>query len=172
MPPESQPVQSSPSSESSRRGFFIGAIYAVWAFIAAALGLPAAAYLLSTGAPHSDEWTDLGAVADLPPGQPVELVGRRNRTDGWKTVSEKLTAWVVKSPDGNLVAYGPQCTHLGCAHQWDASRKQFVCPCHNSLFAIDGTVMAGPAPRPLDRYDCKLDAGRLFVGALRQRKSA
>jgi len=28
-------------------------------------------------------------------------------------------------------------------------------PCHNSLFSIDGRVLAGPAPRPLDRYETK-----------------
>jgi len=67
-----------------------------------------------------------------------------------------------------MVAFGQQCTHLGCAHHWDDAKSQFVCPCHNSLFAIDGTVAYGPAPRPLDRYETKLEGSKLLVGNLRR----
>ncbi|HUO06108.1 MAG TPA: Rieske 2Fe-2S domain-containing protein [Candidatus Binataceae bacterium] len=39
------------------------------------------------------------------------------------------------------------CTHLGCTVQWKA--VEFDCPCHGSRFRPDGTVIGGPAPRPL-----------------------
>ena len=32
----------------------------------------------------------------------------------------------------------------------DAS--QFTCRCHDAAFALDGTVIKGPPPRPLDRW--------------------
>ena len=152
----------------TRRGFYIGAIYGIWAAIGAALGLPALIYLLfPPKAIKADEWIELGDVARLPAGSPVELTFRRNRVDGWKLISEKSTAWVVKSADNQITAFGPQCTHLGCAYHWDDAKDQFLCPCHNSIFSVDGKVVAGPAPRPLDRYETKLNGNKLLLGNLR-----
>ncbi len=76
----------------------------------------------------------------------------------------KATAWVVKGPYNEVVAFSPQCTHLGCAYHWDGPSHTFVCPCHNSVFAIDGKVLGGPAPRPLDRFITKIQGGRLDIG--------
>jgi menaquinol-cytochrome c reductase iron-sulfur subunit len=162
--------KSAPEAEgTTRRSFHVGAIYAIGALITAALGAPAAAYLLLGPKPRkTEDWIELGNVAKLPVNQPIEMVGRRNRTDGWKVISEKVTAWVVKSPNGNVVAFGPQCTHLGCAHHWDDNKDKFVCPCHNSLFAKDGKVLSGPAPRPLDRYEVRVEGEKLLLGSLRR----
>jgi menaquinol-cytochrome c reductase iron-sulfur subunit len=90
--------------------------------------------------------------------------------DGWKIQSEKTTAWVVKLAGSQVVAYGPQCTHLGCAYHWDDNANHFLCPCHTSVFAVDGAVLSGPAPRPLDRYETKVENGKLLLGPLRQSK--
>lgn len=161
--------KTAPDAEgTTRRGFHAGAIYAIGALITAALGAPAAAYLMmGPKAPANDDWVDFGDVTKLPSNQPIEMVGRRNRSDGWKVISEKVTAWVVKSPDGSVVAFGPRCTHLGCAHHWDDNQAKFVCPCHNSFFAKTGAVLSGPAPRPLDRYRVKVEGNKLLLGALR-----
>ena len=154
---------------SSRRSFFVGAIYAIWGTIGAALGLPAAGYLLLAPKTRAnDDWIEVGDAGSLQVEQPSVVAFRRSRTDGWKVVSEKGTAWLVKSRAGSITAFGPQCTHLGCAHHWDEARSLFVCPCHDSLFAMDGRIVGGPAPRPLDRYDVKVEGGKLLLGELRQ----
>jgi quinol---cytochrome c reductase iron-sulfur subunit, bacillus type len=150
-----------------RRNFFVGAVYAMWAAMATALGVPALVYLfLPPKVRKGQDWTQLGQVSRLAPGVPVEMVFRRNRVDGWKIFSEKSTAWVVKQADNSVVAFGPQCTHLGCAYHWDDSQHEFLCPCHNSLFAADGKVISGPAPRPLDRYATRIEGAHLYIGAL------
>src|SRR6185295_7821651 len=119
--------------------------------MAAALALPAVVYLfLPPKLRKEPEWVEAGDISRLEPSVPLELVFRRNRRDGWKVISEKSTVWVVKLPDG-IVAYGPQCTHLACAYHWEEDKRHFVCPCHTSVFSIDGKVVSGPAPRPLDR---------------------
>jgi cytochrome b6-f complex iron-sulfur subunit len=41
------------------------------------------------------------------------------------------------------------CTHLGCTFPWNETAEQFQCPCHGSRYAPDGTVVRGPANRPL-----------------------
>lgn len=153
----------------TRRRFYVGAIYGIWAAMAAALSLPALAYLfLPPKARKEDEWIEIGDVSKLAPNTPVEMVFRRNRVDGWKITSEKGTAWVVKHADNSVTAFGPQCTHLGCAVHWDDRKSEFLCPCHNSLFAIDGKVVSGPAPRPLDRFDVKIDGKKVLLGRLHE----
>ncbi len=151
-------------SGQTRRSFYIGAIYALWALIAAALGIPALVYLFfPPKARDRNEWVEAGDLANLSPNQPTEMIFRRNRTDGWKITSEKTTAWVVKTGTG-IAAFAPQCTHLGCAYHWDESKTEFICPCHNSIFGLDGRVLAGPAPRPLDRYAVRIQGSKLFLG--------
>jgi menaquinol-cytochrome c reductase iron-sulfur subunit len=153
----------------TRRGFYVAAIYGLWTAIGAALGVPALIYLFFPPKVRpQEEWVEVGDISKLAPNSPVELAYRRNRVDGWKVYSEKSTAWVVRQPDNSVVAFGPQCTHLGCAYRWDERKTEFLCPCHNSLFAIDGRVISGPAPRPLDRFDTKLEGNKLLVGKLRE----
>ena len=163
-------AEKAPSHESpTRRNFYVGAIYAIGALISAALGVPALAYLFfPPKAIQPDEWVDIGDATRLAPNAPTEMSFRRNRVDGWKVISEKSTAWVVRGADNRIAAFGPQCTHLGCAYHWDDGKNLFLCPCHNSLFGVDGKVKAGPAPRPLDRYDVKVQGNKLLIGNLRQ----
>ena len=159
--------------DTTRRRFYSSIIYGLWALMGAALALPAAVYLLFPPKPRKEsEWVEAGDITRLAPGTTLELVFRKNRVDGWKVTSEKSTAWVVKLPNNEIVAFGPQCTHLGCAYHWDDQKDQFLCPCHSSVFSIDGKVISGPAPRPLDRYDIKVENNKLFVGALRESPEA
>lgn len=150
-----------------RRGFHLASIYALGTAIAAALGIPAFLYLLVPPKSRQDaEWVDAADLSKLAAGAPEEVVFRRDRVDGWKVTSEKTTAWVVKQPDGQAIAFAPQCTHLGCAYRWDESDGNFVCPCHNSRFSKDGKVLSGPAPRPLDRYAVRTEGSHLLIGAI------
>jgi menaquinol-cytochrome c reductase iron-sulfur subunit len=167
-----QPLPPDVAESPSRRRFQIGAIYGMMAAISAAIGLPTLAYLLIPGKVHKkDDWIEVGDLTRITPGVPFELTFRRNRVDGWKVISEKSTAWVVKTADNQVTAFGPQCTHLGCAYHWEQDKKEFLCPCHTSLFTIDGKVAAGPAPRPLDRYQTRVDGNKLFLGKLQESKS-
>ena len=161
------------NSQPTRRRFYLTFIYGLWSLISAALAAPALLYLLlPPKVRRESEWIEAGDISTLQPKVPVEMVFRRNRVDGWKVTSEKQTAWVVKLSSQSVVAFGPQCTHLGCAYHWDEAKSEFICPCHNSVFAANGTVVSGPAPRPLDRYDVKIDGSKLLVGALREPSGA
>ncbi len=149
----------------NRRQFSVRAIYGLTSLMGLAISTPAAIYIFgSPGSKRESGWIDAGAVGTLPPNAPTEVAILRVRTDGWKIKSERDTAWVLKRNDGSIVAFSPRCTHLGCAYHWDVSKRMFVCPCHGSLFAPDGTVVAGPAPRPLDQYLVRIDGDRLWLG--------
>jgi ubiquinol-cytochrome c reductase iron-sulfur subunit len=75
----------------------------------------------------------------------------------------------LKGYDANgIVAYSKICTHAGCAISLYRTplfapaepRPALVCPCHYSTFdpADGGTVMFGPAGRPLPMLPLKVDA--------------
>jgi len=132
----------------------------------AVLAVPAAAYLFIK--PRSQRQSDFVPAADLSQltiGKPEEVVFHRTRVDGWRVLNEKSTAWVVRQDEQNVVAFTPQCTHLACAYHWEEKEREFFCPCHNSVFAIDGKVVSGPAPRPLDRYVTKIDQGKVLISS-------
>jgi len=151
-----------------RRVFHLAVIYILGGLISVALAIPALIYLLVPPRSRKDSgFVDAGDISQLAPDSPVEKSFQDTRVDGWRVVTEKKTAWVVKTPDNKIIAFGPQCTHLACAYHWDAGVKQFACPCHNSFFSLQGQVLAEPAPRPLDRYVNRIQNNRLQVGALK-----
>ena len=157
-----------PEEPMPRRIFHLAVIYILGALISVALAIPALIYLLIPPRSRKNSgYVDAGDISQLTPDSPVEMSFQDTRVDGWRVVTEKKTAWVVKTPDNKIIAYGPQCTHLACAYHWDAGVKQFACPCHNSFFSLQGQVLAGPAPRPLDRYVTRIQNNRLQVGALK-----
>jgi menaquinol-cytochrome c reductase iron-sulfur subunit len=157
------------SPDLSRRGFYAVAIQGFGALITAALAIPAALYLLvKPKSKKTGQWVEAGEIAQFQPHKPEEVVFRRTRVDGWRVFTEKTTAWVIKTDDQNVTAFAPQCTHLGCAYHWDDAQKNFLCPCHTSTFSADGKVLSGPALRPLDRYDLRVDNGKLLLGAIKR----
>ena len=45
------------------------------------------------------------------------------------------------------------CTHAGCTlDAFNTSTQQYFCSCHGSVFAVDGSVITGPATVPLPTY--------------------
>jgi menaquinol-cytochrome c reductase iron-sulfur subunit len=150
-----------------RRAFYLTVIYGLWGLISAAIAVPAAVYLFfPPRAKKGGEWVEAADLTQLKDKEPEEVVFRRNRVDGWKVTSEKSSAWLVKMSDKEVIAFAPQCTHLGCAYHWDERRKDFICPCHTSAFSMDGQVLGGPAPRPLDRYAVKLNGSKILLGTI------
>jgi glycine/D-amino acid oxidase-like deaminating enzyme/nitrite reductase/ring-hydroxylating ferredoxin subunit len=74
---------------------------------------------------------------DLAPGQAAVC-----------TVGGHLAA-ARRDPDGQLTALSGRCTHLGCAVAFNDDEQSWDCPCHGSRFALDGSVLQGPATDPL-----------------------
>jgi menaquinol-cytochrome c reductase iron-sulfur subunit len=167
MPEQTHVPPATGDYSSTRRTFHLAIIYILGAVISLALAIPTAVYLLAAPRKRgTTKWIDLGDTAQLTPGMPTEISFQENRLDGWRVSTEKRTAWVIKNNDSSVVAFGPICTHLGCAYH--VENGQFVCPCHTSVFSFDGKVISGPAPRPLDRYETKIENNRLEIGELKR----
>jgi menaquinol-cytochrome c reductase iron-sulfur subunit len=83
--------------------------------------------------------------------------------DGWLKSSTIKSVWAVRKNDDEVTIYSPLCTHLGCGFRWEPEKQVFICPCHASVFDIEGRVLEGPAPRPLDTLPVKIENGRLWT---------
>lgn len=156
-----------PDQPISRRALTVRGIYGLASIMGIALSAPAAMYIFTP--PRSEKesaWVDAGIIDDLRADTPQQIPVLRVRFDAWKLRTERDSAWIVKNPDGKLIAFSPRCTHLGCAYRWDTRSKTFKCPCHGSSFSMTGAVISGPAPRPLDRYHVKVEGNRLWLGKL------
>ena len=65
--------------------------------------------------------------------------------------------------EGGFLAMSAICTHLSCVVNWNEMLKKFECPCHGAKFNLNGEVLEGPPPRPLDLYKLQLVAGNVVV---------
>ncbi len=70
--------------------------------------------------------------------------------------------YIVRTEVG-FFAISAVCTHLGCITRWLEDEGTIACPCHGSKFAKDGSLVQGPAPRPLRRIAIRLEDGELVV---------
>jgi quinol---cytochrome c reductase iron-sulfur subunit, bacillus type len=89
-------------------------------------------------------------------GEVMPVHYSREIRDGWLTAWVEETVLVRKMADGSFVVFDPTCTHLGCAVSWSESAKQFQCPCHGGKYNADGIRVAGPPPKPLNRYEARV----------------
>jgi len=70
---------------------------------------------------------------------------------------------VVHLMDHDLYAVSAVCTHLGCTVDYKKETGQIDCPCHGSQYALDGSVLRGPAKQPLKRYDVTTENGQVMI---------
>ena len=71
---------------------------------------------------------------------------------------------VVRTAQDSCSALSSICTHQTCnVSGW--SSPMFVCPCHGSEYATDGTVVRGPAARNLTKYGTSLSNNVLTITA-------
>ncbi len=148
----------------SRRSFFAWMTGAAAAVIGLGLAIPLVGYVISPALKRRERaWVDIGAVDEIAAGAPTQLNYMATVRDGWVETQMQKSVWAVKGPDGTVTVFSPICPHLGCGYRWDQSERAFKCPCHGSVFNAAGNVVAGPAPRALDRLPSKIEQGRLLI---------
>jgi menaquinol-cytochrome c reductase iron-sulfur subunit len=167
----------------TRREFMAKSTAVVATMIGISLVVPIGGYILAAVKTKlSDHWIDLPVRLDqLPLDSPVTHTFSTVSVSGWMRVPIKKTVWLIRHSgvtdpdtlsadasmglessleknfvDPRLTVFSPICPHLGCAPQWIGDQKQFVCPCHHSVYEITGKVVSGPAPRPMDTFPVRI----------------
>lgn len=155
----------SKSFEVNRREFVTAVTAFVGAVIGAVIGLPAIGYLIAPAlqAKKSEAWIPLGPLTNFPEGVPTLFSFVRSKVNGWEKTSNSYGVYVIRGPNDQVKAFSNICTHLSCRVTWKDQDKEFHCPCHNAVFDIDGKVVSGPPPRPLDTYSAKVENGNLLI---------
>lgn len=72
---------------------------------------------------------------------------------------------VAKTVAGAFIAVASACTHQGTTVQYQGNNNRFFCPNHGSNFSESGSVLNGPATRPLKQYNTLLTGNILRVFA-------
>ena len=149
--PETRPFR-------ERRRALVLFVNSIVALIGGALSAVLGAFAYGPRASASQSrWTRAGTTGDLKPDEPVARVLAVSRVDGWYRARARETVFLVWDGDRKIRAMSATCTHLGCQVQWIAKEKKFRCPCHGGVYGADGSVVAGPPPRPLATIEARID---------------
>jgi len=108
----------------------------------------------TTTAPAGDAPADSAAIArlaDIPVGGAIgaTLAGR--------------PVLLTRPEAGTVVAVSAICTHQQCQVLPDEGR--LLCPCHGSVYGLDGSNVSGPAPSPLTPVEVHVSGEDVLAGA-------
>lgn len=84
------------------------------------------------------------------------------KDDGGFVSRDKERIYIINN-GGDIIAISKVCTHQECPVNYIPSGKTFPCPCHGSIFDINGNVLQGPAKQPLFKYTVTVDGTNIRV---------
>ena len=120
--------------------FLIMIIYPIWRFI------------MPPKIPESRQTSvNLGSIDSIEPNS-AKLFGFGNRP-----------AILIRLPDGEFRAFSAVCTHLQCTVQYRKDFKLIWCACHNARFDLNGSVVSGPPPTGLEKFEVNISNNEIIV---------
>jgi Rieske Fe-S protein len=149
----------------SRREFVNITVGAIGTVIVVSVGVPAIAYVLGPGLKiqKTEAWVPVGKVDQFKVGEPTLVSFTRTTVNGWERTTNSIGVYVTKPESGDIYVLSNVCTHLACRVSWKADGQDYVCPCHDGHFDIEGLVVSGPPPKPLIRLETKVEDNTLYV---------
>jgi cytochrome b6-f complex iron-sulfur subunit len=60
---------------------------------------------------------------------------------------------LIRLSTGEYRAMSAVCSHLQCTVQYRSDLSQIWCACHNGMFNLNGEVLSGPPPAPLEQFE-------------------
>ena len=149
-------------SEVTRRVVVAGAgIVAVSAALAACSNTGSQGAAPASEAPSTPAGPADTSAAAAPAGERLAAASAIPVGGGMVFPDKKVV--VTQPAPGTFKAFSAICTHQGCTVNKVASGT-INCPCHGSKFAIaDGSVVHGPAQRPLEARQVTESGGELLL---------
>jgi menaquinol-cytochrome c reductase iron-sulfur subunit len=106
---------------------------------------------------------NVGPVNSFPDNEPALSKYESTIEEAYLHEEKLRDVWIIKHSDSKVTVFSPICPHLGCHYDWYPESKKFICPCHGSVFSIDGKVLGGPSPRGLDTLPWKIENGDVYI---------
>ena len=141
-----------PRQGMSRRDFLLAALKGGLLALVGATLYPVLRYLMPPATGES-------SVTDAVAGKVGELAANQAKHFRFGTRPGLL----VRTPQGQLKAFSAVCTHLNCTVQYDPNVSVIWCACHNGKFDLNGQVISGPPPRPLEAYQVNVRGEEILV---------
>jgi quinol---cytochrome c reductase iron-sulfur subunit, bacillus type len=171
QPAPSRPQQTTLANPTvARRGFLTNAlavvIGAVAGFVPLASGL--AVFFDPLRRTNRDHAAIRVATLESVPadGVPREFPVVAERVDAWNRSLEPIGAVYLRRVEGSesVECLTATCPHAGCFVSYDSDSNSFKCPCHNSSFQVDGSIIEpSPSPRPMDSLECSVRDQEILV---------
>jgi Rieske Fe-S protein len=155
------PAETGQQPDDSRRKFLILVPLGILGGIAATMLTAAIRFLRPRSLSSTVAWSDVGPVDSFQGEKPLLKRILAEHQAGWSTSLEEHFVYVL--PEKQTVVVSSVCPHEGCNVAWNDGASGFVCPCHDSLFASDGSRLKGPARRGLDPLPSREENGILQV---------
>jgi menaquinol-cytochrome c reductase iron-sulfur subunit len=154
----------SPPTPLERRRFLTRISVALSAAVGAVVGLPVVGFLLAPLARRQPRaWRPVGRVGEFKVGETVSVRFEDASPLPWAGVTARTAAWLRRDDESHFIAYSVHCTHLGCPVRWVSEARLFLCPCHGGVYYADGSVSAGPPPKPLPTYPVRVRDGQVEI---------
>ena len=126
-------------------------------------GFTPAASGTATSAGGSAPATGVSAATASAPAA-TALAATSQVPDGGGKIIDSKHIVITQPESGSFKAFTAICTHEGCLVN-SVSNGTIDCPCHGSRFSIkDGSVVNGPATRPLAPIAIKVEGTSIFQG--------
>ena len=153
------------SPHMNRREFTTIMMSFIGSIMGAVVGIPIIGYVISPAIKtrKTDDWVSMGPLDTYPIGTPTLFTYTRTVVNGWERSTNSYGAFVIRKSENDMGVFSNICTHLSCRVNWHEDIQQFVCPCHDGRFDINGIVLSGPPPRPLDVFEYKIEDGNILI---------
>jgi menaquinol-cytochrome c reductase iron-sulfur subunit len=156
----------------TRRRFMTGTAHGAGALMAMGFTLPTLAFAIGPIFKNDSlPWQPIGppdiypndnyipAIITIAPG-----IGEAGQSTVYVRARNPAIDVGAETPYNRWIAISSRCAHLGCPVRWVPAAERFICPCHGGVYDLQGVRVAGPPPRPLDRFFTRLNNGLVEVG--------
>jgi menaquinol-cytochrome c reductase iron-sulfur subunit len=159
-----QPCRAATPAELTRRSFFAKLSFGLGGWCAAMLGVPLVGFVVAPLFRKTPvTWVPVGKIGDFEIGKTVNVPFPDPSPLPWAGITAKGAAWLRRESEDRFTAFSVNCTHMGCPVRWLEDAELFMCPCHGGVYYKDGTVAAGPPPKPLGRLETRVANGQVEI---------
>ncbi len=157
--------QCQPCSCPDRRGFLqhlaCHVLGAITVLVPAAAGLAVWLDPVRRKTAAGGQLVRVASLTALPDdGVPRKFAVLASRVDAWNKSPETAigAVYLRREKGGQARAFNVVCPHAGCFVDYMPARDCYLCPCHNSTFALDGRIndAKSPSPRGLDELEVEV----------------